>query len=115
MGEDDNKNNNNENTKKGKDTQGWMLPKEREIEIEEEKEEEEKNERRRMRNGKRDGTSSLSLLGLAEFTYCTRSALRRGGEVFTTWEGGDSDLTETTTMINGTSSSSSISSNKSDL
>ena len=88
---------------------------EREIEIEEEKEEEEKNERRRMRNGKRDGTSSLSLLGLAEFTYCTRSALLVAAAKFYDLGGGDSDLTETTTMINGTSSSSSISSNKSDL
>ena len=91
---------------------------EREIEIEEEKEEEEKNERRRMRNGKRDGTSSLSLLGLAEFTYCTRSALLVAAareRNFYDLGGGDSDLTETTTMINGTSSSSSISSNKSDL
>ena len=87
---------------------------EREIEIEEEeKEEEEKNERRRMRNGKRDGTSSSSLLGLAEFTYFTRSALLVAAAKF--YEGGDSDFTETTTMINGTSSSSSISSNKSDL
>ena len=88
---------------------------EREIEIEEEKEEEEKNERRRMRNRKRDGTSSLSLLGLAEFTYCTRSALLVAAAKFYDLGGGDSDLTETTTMINGTSSSSSISSNKSDL
>ena len=85
---------------------------EREIEIEEE---EEKNERRRMRNRKRDGTSSLSLLGLAEFTYCTRSALLVAAAKFYDLGGGDSDLTETTTMINGTSSSSSISSNKSDL
>ena len=83
---------------------------EREIEIEEEK-----NERRRMRNRKRDGTSSLSLLGLAEFTYCTRSALLVAAAKFYDLGGGDSDLTETTTMINGTSSSSSISSNKSDL
>ena len=88
---------------------------EREIEEEEEKEEEEKNERRRMRNRKRDGTSSLSLLGLAEFTYCTRSALLVAAAKFYDLGGGDSDLTETTTMINGTSSSSSISSNKSDL
>ena len=90
---------------------------EREIEIEEEeeKEEEEKNERRRMRNRKRDGTSSLSLLSLAEFTYCTRSALLVAAAKFYDLGGGDSDLTETTTMINGTSSSSSISSNKSDL
>ena len=88
---------------------------EREIEIEEEKEGEEKNERRRMRNRKRDGTSSLSLLGLAEFTYCTRSALLVSAAKFYDLGGGDSDLTETTTMINGTSSSSSISSNKSDL
>ena len=88
---------------------------EREIEIEEEKEEEEKNERRRMRNGKRDGTSSSSLLGLAEFTYFTRSALLVAAAKFYDLGGGDSDLTETTTMINGTSSSSSISSNKSDL
>lgn len=89
---------------------------EREIEIEEEeKEEEEKNERRRMRTRKRDGTSSLSLLGLAEFTYCTRSALLVAVAKFYDLGGGDSDLTETTTMINGTSSSSSISSNKSDL
>ena len=88
---------------------------EREIEIEEEKEGEEKNERRRMRNRKRDGTSSLSLLGLAEFTYCTRSALLVAAAKFYDLGGGDSDLTETTTMINGTSSSSSISSNKSDL
>ena len=90
---------------------------EREIEIEEEeeKEEEEKNERGRMRNRKRDGTSSLSLLGLAEFTYCTRSALLVAAAKFYDLGGGDSDLTETTTMINGTSSSSSISSNKSDL
>jgi hypothetical protein len=85
---------------------------EREIEIEEE---EEKNERGRMRNRKRDGTSSLSLLGLAEFTYCTRSALLVAAAKFYDLGGGDSDLTETTTMINGTSSSSSISSNKSDL
>ena len=88
---------------------------EREIEIEEEKEEEEKNDRRRMRNGKRDGTSSLSLLGLAEFTYCTRSALLVAAAKFYDLGGGDSDLMETTTIINGTSSSSSISSNKSDL
>ena len=89
---------------------------EREIEIEEEeKEEEEKNERRRMRNGKRDGTSSSSLLGLAEFTYFTRSALLVAAAKFYDLGGGDSDFTETTTMINGTSSSSSISSNKSDL
>jgi len=91
---------------------------EREIEIEEEEkeeEEEEKNERRRMRNRKRDGTSSLSLLGLAEFTYFTRSALLVAAAKFYDLGGGDSDLTETTTMINGTSSSSSISSNKSDL
>ena len=87
---------------------------ERRIEIEEE-EEEEKNERRRMRNRKRDGTSSLSLLGLAEFTYFTRSALLVAAAKFYDLGGGDSDLTETTTMINGTSSSSSISSNKSDL
>ena len=68
-----------------------------------------------MRNRKRDGTSSLSLLGLAEFTYCTRSALLVAAAKFYDLGGGDSDLTETTTMINGTSSSSSISSNKSDL
>ncbi|CAL6411848.1 unnamed protein product [Bathycoccus prasinos] len=68
-----------------------------------------------MRNRKRDGTSSLSLLGLAEFTYFTRSALLVAAAKFYDLGGGDSDLTETTTMINGTSSSSSISSNKSDL
>jgi len=91
---------------------------EREIEIEEEEkeeEEEEKNERRRMRNRKRDGTSSLSLLGLAEFTYFTRSALLVAAAKFYDLGGGDSDLTETTTMINGTSSNSSISSYRSDL
>jgi len=87
---------------------------ERRIEIEEE-EEEEKNERRRMRNRKRDGTSSLSLLGLAEFTYFTRSALLVAAAKFYDLGGGDSDLTETTTMINGTSSNSSISSYRSDL
>ena len=55
------------------------------------------------------------MLGLAEFTYFTRSALLVAAAKFYDLGGGDSDLTETTTMINGTSSSSSISSNKSDL
>ena len=74
-----------------------------------------KQQQREHEEGKRDGTSSLSLLGLAEFTYCTRSALLVAAAKFYDLGGGDSDLTETTTMINGTSSSSSISSNKSDL